>query len=127
MKYITKVLLGLDQFANTIIGGAPDETISARAGRLRNQPGLVSRLWWTPLSKILDRIQPNHVELAIEHEEDGSQQDPEYTHKIELFESDLVDSRVMAASVESPTGPTGPLAPISAHVATNSVIVTCAR
>lgn len=72
MKYITKVLLGLDQFGNTIIGGAPDETISARAGRLRNRFG------WKQLAWILDRIQPDHVEEAICHERDGSQQDPAY-------------------------------------------------
>jgi len=72
MKYITKVLLGLDQFANTVIGGAPDETISARAGRLRK------RFFWKQLAWTLDHIQPNHTEQAICHERDGSQQDPFY-------------------------------------------------
>lgn len=78
MRYVTKVLLGLDQFANTIIGGAPDETISARAGRMKCQDGLVCRLWWKPLAWGLDKLQPNHVEEAIIHERDGSQQDPAY-------------------------------------------------
>lgn len=72
MKYVTKVLLGLDQFANTIIGGAPDETISARAGRLKNRP------FWKQLAWTLDKIQPNHVENAIASEREGSQQDPAY-------------------------------------------------
>jgi hypothetical protein len=72
MKRITRILLGLDQFANTLIGGMPDETISARAGRLRNRAG------WHQLAWVLDKIQPNHVEAAIEHEKDGSQQDPAY-------------------------------------------------
>lgn len=75
VRYVTKVLLGLDQFANTIIGGAPDETISARAGRLRSRQG------WKQLAWALDHLQPNHVEEAIKHELDGSQQDPYYKGK----------------------------------------------
>lgn len=78
MKYITKVLLGLDQFGNTLLGGAPDETISARSGRLKNGSRLVDRLWWKPLAWGLNHIQPGHTEGAICHEEDGSQQDPAY-------------------------------------------------
>ena len=72
MKYAIKVLLGLDQFCNTIIGGAPDETISARAGRLRCHNG------WKQLAWVLDHIQHNHTEEAICHERDGSQQDDAY-------------------------------------------------
>lgn len=72
MKYVTKVLLGLDQFANTIIGGAPDETISARSGRLRH------RFFWKQLAWTLDKIQSDHTTKAICHERDGSQQDEAY-------------------------------------------------
>lgn len=72
MNYVIKVLLGLDQFGNTIIGGAPDETISARAGRLKNRAG------WKQLAWVLNHIQPHHTDMAICHEEDGSQQDPAY-------------------------------------------------
>jgi hypothetical protein len=32
-SYIHNVLVGFDQFANTVAGGHPDETISARSGR----------------------------------------------------------------------------------------------
>lgn len=35
MKYIKNVLIALDQLANTLIGGQPDETISAKAYRMR--------------------------------------------------------------------------------------------
>lgn len=78
MKYIKKVLLGLDQFGNTLLGGYPDETISARAGRNRGGSRLVDKLFWTPLAVGLDKLQPNHVEGAIESEETGRQQAPEY-------------------------------------------------
>lgn len=33
MTYITKVLIGFDQFCNTLMNGYPDETLSARAWR----------------------------------------------------------------------------------------------
>lgn len=84
MKYITKVLLGVDQFANTIIGGSPDETISARSGRLRCGKRVVDRFWWRPLAAGLDLLQKGHVESAICHEEDGSQQDPAYKEVYDL-------------------------------------------
>jgi hypothetical protein len=72
MRYFVKVLLGLDQFANTIIGGAPDETISARAGRLRAHRG------WKQLAWILNKLDHNHVEDAIKSERTGSQQSSAY-------------------------------------------------
>jgi len=72
MRYIKKVLLGLDQFGNTIIGGSPDETISARAGRLRHRQG------WKQLAWVLDKIQPNHTYNAVCSEREGTQQDPAY-------------------------------------------------
>ena len=78
MKYIKKILLGLDQFGNTLMGGYPDETISARAGRHRGGPRLIDRLWWTPLAHVLNDIQDHHVEGAECHETDGSQNDPAY-------------------------------------------------
>lgn len=32
-KYIHNILVSLDQFGNTILGGDPDETISSRVGK----------------------------------------------------------------------------------------------
>jgi hypothetical protein len=78
MRYITRVLIGLDQFANTIIGGYPDETISARSGRLKSKPTWSSVLWWRPLAFFLNRVDPDHIEKAVLSEETGSQQDPAY-------------------------------------------------
>lgn len=73
-----KILLGLDQFGNTIIGGAPDETISARAGRRKDAGTLPAKLFWKPLAAALDKLQPGHTDHAICSERDGEQQDPSY-------------------------------------------------
>ena len=85
MNYLVKILLGLDQLGNTIIGGAPDETISARAGRNRGGKRIVDKLWWTPLAWSLNKIQKDHVEHAIESEETGKQQDKAYA---EVYDPD---------------------------------------
>lgn len=36
--YLINVLIGVDQFINTLLAGMPDETLSARAWRMRNKP-----------------------------------------------------------------------------------------
>ena len=71
-RYVRGVLLGIDQLGNTIIGGAPDETISARTGRNKKKKG------WRVLAWALNKIDPNHVEDAIQSERKGTQQDPAY-------------------------------------------------
>lgn len=66
-KYIINVLIALDQLANALLGGDPDETISSRAGRmlkLKNKP-----LWARILCWFLDFIDPNHCIDAVEKEE----------------------------------------------------------
>ncbi len=57
-----QVLVALDQLGNTLIGGWADETISARAWRLRN----VSRLW-RGLQRFIDALffwQDSHCEAS---------------------------------------------------------------
>lgn len=39
-SYFLNVAIGFDQFCNTLLGGDPDETISARLYRHRRMP------WW---------------------------------------------------------------------------------
>ena len=39
--YLRNVLVGLDQFANSVLGGSPDECISTRLARL----GRTSTIW----------------------------------------------------------------------------------
>jgi len=58
--YFHRTLVGLDQFANVLMGGNPDETISARSARASKRGGIVGKAmcWW------LDKIQKNHGEDA---------------------------------------------------------------
>jgi hypothetical protein len=71
-KWILNILISIDQFGNTILGGDPDETISSRLGKMKEKYG-GSIPWYRPLSKIvdygLDKIDPNHSIDAIEHDE----------------------------------------------------------
>lgn len=65
MNYAFRVLVAFDQFANVVIGGSPDETISARSGRLQFQYPWT----WGVLARLLNTVQPGHTEGAIEHDE----------------------------------------------------------
>jgi len=64
MKYLFNVLIGFDQFCNTLLGGHPGETISARCGRAATE----GKAWGRFLAAILNRLQPNHVTLAEKHD-----------------------------------------------------------
>lgn len=69
--YVFNLLVGLDQFANAVIGGDPGETISSRAGKgkLKGQPV------HTFLAGVIDILfemlfsQENHCVKAIQHDE----------------------------------------------------------
>ena len=63
-RWIINVLLGIDQLANTIAGGDPDETISSRAGKKEGHHWLATALCW-----MLDKVDNNHCRDAIEHDE----------------------------------------------------------
>lgn len=67
-------MIGLDQWANALLGGAPDETISARAGRARAR----GKRWGRVLCWVLDRLDPGHCEEAVESERERTQLPPEY-------------------------------------------------
>ena len=64
-KYIHNVLVGLDQFCNTILGGHPDETISARSGRAAQN----GKLWGKALSAGLNLVQQDHCVRAMAGDE----------------------------------------------------------
>jgi hypothetical protein len=61
--YIFNVLIALDQFANALIGGDPDETISSRCAKRRDQPG------WRILAAFLEWLQPGHLDRSLEVDE----------------------------------------------------------
>jgi hypothetical protein len=66
-RYLWNFLIALDQFANTILGGSPDETISSRLGKRVD----TSRFACV-ICKVLDLFQKDHCKKSIELDE-GSQ------------------------------------------------------
>lgn len=64
-KYVKNVLIGFDQFANTLIGGHPGETISARSGRAAAE----GKSWGKFLSWALNHIQHDHTLGAEQNDE----------------------------------------------------------
>ncbi len=62
LRYCHNVLVGLDQFANTILAGEPGETISARSARAAARGHWLGRF----MLKWLNWIQPGHGKLAEE-------------------------------------------------------------
>jgi hypothetical protein len=71
-KYIGNVAVSIDQLGNTLLGGAPDETISSRIGKIKVHYG--GRIpWKRPIARIvdkaLDKIDPNHCIDSIEIDE----------------------------------------------------------
>lgn len=65
-SYGLNVAIGLDEFGNAITGGDPDETISSRAAKARNE----KRLWGCVLCKVLAWITAtDHCTLSIEPDE----------------------------------------------------------
>lgn len=67
-RYLFNILVAIDQFVNTILGGDPDETISSRLGKImakRKHRCVVCRwVCW-----FLDKIDPNHCANSIEEDE----------------------------------------------------------
>ena len=61
-RWIYQALVAFDQFCNVLLGGNPDETISARSERAAERGDLLGKfmVWW------LDKIQPNHGRGAVE-------------------------------------------------------------
>ncbi|PWC81246.1 hypothetical protein [Azospirillum sp. TSH64] len=77
-RYLLGVLVALDQLANAILGGDPDETISSRLGKARRGdfgPSL-ARLT-APIRWAVDAVfrvvfrQARHCESSIEEDEGG--------------------------------------------------------
>ena len=60
------VLVGFDQFVNTIFGGHPDETISSRWGRGKSPIDVAG-------ADVLNAIQPGHTVGAIEHDKERAE------------------------------------------------------
>lgn len=69
-RYTKNVLVGIDQLANALWGGDPDETISSRLGKLKRAGGgRIDRPLPRAIDRGLDRIDPGHSIEAIEEDE----------------------------------------------------------
>lgn len=64
--YVWNLLIGIDQFFNSVLGGMPDETISSRCGRGQQY------WYWRWLGAILNKIQPRHIQIAVANEKAGA-------------------------------------------------------
>lgn len=63
-RYLRNLLISLDQLANALLAGDPDETISSRCGKRRETCRFCR---W--LCNLLDRIEYRHCEDSIEPDE----------------------------------------------------------
>jgi hypothetical protein len=68
-KYIFNLLISLDQWGNTLIGGDPDETISSRLAKLNRKGNKVGVIG----CKILDKFEKGHCEKSLEKDEGKDQ------------------------------------------------------
>lgn len=71
-----QTLIAIDQYLNALIGGMADETISARAWRLRSNP------YWGTAREVIDTIffwQPGHCEHSYKLEQNRKQLPPGYS------------------------------------------------
>lgn len=65
MNYFTSVLIGIDQLANTLLAGYPDETLSSRAYRQRH------KFRWSVMQEVINLLffwQPDHCRQAYTSE-----------------------------------------------------------
>lgn len=60
-RYLLNLLILLDQAGNTLAGGSPNETISERAAKARNE----GKEWGCVLCKFLGWINPGHCDNAL--------------------------------------------------------------
>jgi len=63
-KYLFNLLIAIDQAANTVLGGDPDETISSRMGK-RVETCQLCRF----LCGLLNQIEYRHCQKSIEPDE----------------------------------------------------------
>lgn len=67
IRYFWNLLIALDQFANAMLAGDPDETISSRAAKAQEK----GRRWGCVLCRLLDVVDPGHCRRVVERDEGG--------------------------------------------------------
>jgi hypothetical protein len=63
-SYFKNVLIGLDQLANALLAGDPDETISSRLGKKQSNCKVCFFI-----CRVLHVLDPNHCKNSIEKDE----------------------------------------------------------
>lgn len=63
--YLLGVLIALDQLVNAIIGGSPDETISARAWRSESNGKMLGMAFRPLIDALFCMVERNHCEKAF--------------------------------------------------------------
>ncbi|TFE30846.1 hypothetical protein [Cohnella luojiensis] len=64
-QYVWNLLISIDQLANTLLGGSPDETISSRMGKRAIKGDRLGRL----ICRFLDLFDKGHCKKSIEEDE----------------------------------------------------------
>jgi hypothetical protein len=67
-KWFWNILIGVDQLANAILGGDPDETLSSRMGKKIAKGAETNNVYWL-ICWLLDKIDPDHCQKSIEKDE----------------------------------------------------------
>lgn len=70
-KYFWNILIAIDQLANALLAGDPDETISSRLGK-KVREGRCTFCYWICIH-FLHRLDPNHCQKSIEDDEGKDQ------------------------------------------------------
>jgi hypothetical protein len=68
-KWIWNLIISIDQLANTITGGDPDETICSRAAKAMRD----KKMWGCVFCKLLDFYEKDHCTKSLEEDEGKNQ------------------------------------------------------
>lgn len=60
-RYLFNFLVLLDQALNTTLGGSPNETLSERAAKARND----GKQWGCVLCRVLNWVNPGHCDKSL--------------------------------------------------------------
>ena len=73
MKYILNILIAFDQLINTLVGGYPDETLSASAYLGEREGKIYGRIFRPLIDFLFLPLQRDHCRRAFESEYNFSQ------------------------------------------------------
>ena len=87
-QYLLNNAIAFDQQVNTLLGGSPDETLSARAYRAHRDGKILGKLFMPPIDLVFGLWQgPNHCRNAYIKEFERKNYPDEYRAGVPIFES----------------------------------------